>query len=88
MDLMESTFEYTNDVQFVQAMHKCIDFLNMTTTYNKRVPYEMIIGQAVLETGLMNLDLPTVQIIYLILELFHLKYHTLLEGIKSGSGGV
>lgn len=51
MDLMEPAFEYTNDVQFVQAMHKCIDFLNMTTTYNKRVPYEMIIGQAVLETG-------------------------------------
>ena len=51
MDLHEPSFEYVNNVQFVQAMHKCIDFLNMTTTYDQRVPYEMIIGQAVLETG-------------------------------------
>ena len=51
MDLHEPSFEYVNNVQFVQAMHKCIDFLNMTTTYEKRVPYEMIIGQAALESG-------------------------------------
>ena len=51
LGLNEPAFEYTNNVQFVQAMHKCIDFLNMTTTYEKRVPYEMIIGQAVLESG-------------------------------------
>jgi uncharacterized FlgJ-related protein len=51
LGLNEPAFEYTNNVQFVQAMHKCIDFLNMTTTYDQRVPYEMIIGQAVLETG-------------------------------------
>ena len=51
LGLNEPSFEYTNNVQFVQAMHKCIDFLNMTTTYDQRVPYEMIIGQAVLETG-------------------------------------
>ncbi len=51
LGLNEPAFEYTNNVQFVQAMHKCIDFLNMTITYDQRVPYEMIIGQAVLETG-------------------------------------
>tara|TARA_Y100001937_G_scaffold98799_1_gene134850 strand:- start:200 stop:949 length:750 start_codon:yes stop_codon:yes gene_type:complete len=51
LGLIEPSFEYTNDVQFVQSMHKCIDFLNMTISYDKRVPYEMIIGQAVLETG-------------------------------------
>ena len=51
LELHEPSFEYDNNIQFVQSMHKCIDFLNMTITHKNRVPYEMIIGQAVLETG-------------------------------------
>ena len=32
-------------------MHKCIDYINFTTPRMNRVPYEMIVGQAALETG-------------------------------------
>ena len=51
LDLQEPSFEYVNEKQFLGAMHKCIDFLNLSTTLDKRVPYEMIIGQAALESG-------------------------------------
>ena len=37
LGLIEPSFEYTNDVQFVQKMHKCIDFLNMTISYDKKI---------------------------------------------------
>jgi len=32
-------------------MHKCINYVNFTTPKHLRVPYEMIIGQAALESG-------------------------------------
>ena len=51
LDLREPSMEYTNDVQFVRAMHKCIDYINFTQPMDKRVPFEMIIGQAALESG-------------------------------------
>ena len=51
MDLREPEFTYNNDVQFVRALHKCINYVNFSTPKNKRVPYEMIIGQAALESG-------------------------------------
>jgi uncharacterized FlgJ-related protein len=51
MELREPSMEYTNDVQFVRAMHKCIDYINFTLPHSKRVPFEMIIGQAALESG-------------------------------------
>ena len=51
MDLREPEFTYNNDVQFVRAMHKCIDYINFTTPRMNRVPYEMIIAQAALESG-------------------------------------
>ena len=51
MGLQEPEFTYSNDIQFVRAMHKCIDYVNFTTPKDKRVPYEMIIGQAALESG-------------------------------------
>jgi len=51
MELTEPSMEYTNDVQFVRAMHKCIDYINFTLPHSKRVPFEMIIGQAALESG-------------------------------------
>ncbi len=51
LDLQEPSFEYVNDKQFVVAMHKCIDYINFTTKIDKRVPYEMIIGQAALESA-------------------------------------
>ena len=51
MDLREPEFTYTNDVQFVRALHKCINYINFKTPKHLRVPYEMIIGQAALESG-------------------------------------
>ena len=51
LDLREPEFVYNNDVQFVRALHKCIDYINFTTPRMNRVPFEMIIGQAALETG-------------------------------------
>ena len=51
MELTEPSMEYSNDVQFVRALHKCIDYINFTLPHSKRVPFEMIIGQAALESG-------------------------------------
>ena len=51
LDLREPEFVYNDDIQFVRAMHKCIDYINFTTPKDKRVPWEMIIGQAALESG-------------------------------------
>ena len=54
LELREPEFVYHNDVQFVRALHKCIDYINLSLTYDKRVPYEMIIAQAALESGWGN----------------------------------
>ena len=54
MGLQEPEFTYSNDIQFVRAMHKCINYINFSLPKDKRVPYEMIIGQAALESGWGN----------------------------------
>ena len=54
LDLREPEFTYSNDIQFVRAMHKCINYINFSLAKDQRVPYEMIIGQAVLESGWGN----------------------------------
>ena len=51
MDLQEPEFTYINDSQFIRSMHKCINYINFNTPKHLRVPYEMIIGQAALESG-------------------------------------
>ena len=51
MELREPEFVYNNDIQFVRAMHKCIDYINFSLPRLDRVPYEMIVAQAALETG-------------------------------------
>ena len=51
MDLQEPEFTYINDTQFIRAMHKCINYINFKTPKHLRVPYEMIIGQAALESA-------------------------------------
>ena len=51
MDLQEPEFTYINDTQFIRSMHKCINYINFNTRKHLRVPYEMIIGQAALESG-------------------------------------
>ena len=54
MGLQEPEFTYSNDIQFIRAMHKCINYINFSLAKDQRVPYEMIIGQAVLESGWGN----------------------------------
>ena len=54
MGLQEPEFTYSNDIQFIRAMHKCINYINFSLPKDKRVPYEMIIGQAALESGWGN----------------------------------
>ena len=54
MGLQEPEFIYNNDIQFIRAMHKCINYINFSLPKDKRVPYEMIIGQAALESGWGN----------------------------------
>ena len=51
MDLQEPEFNYTNETQFMISMHKCINYINFNTPKHLRVPYEMIIGQAALESA-------------------------------------
>ena len=51
LGLQEPTFNYNNDIQFVQAVRKCVDWVNFETPRFERVPMEMIVGQAVLESG-------------------------------------
>ena len=51
LDLREPEFTYNNDMQFVRATHKCIDYLNFTQADVFRVPYEMVTAQAALESG-------------------------------------
>ena len=51
LDLQEPEFTYINDTQFIRSMHKCINYINFNTPKHLRVPYEMIIGQAALESG-------------------------------------
>ena len=45
MGLQEPEFTYNNDIQFIRAMHKCINYINFSLPKDQRVPYEMIIGQ-------------------------------------------
>ena len=51
LGLNEPAFEYTNDKQFVDAVRKCVDWVNFETPRYERVPGEMIVAQAALESG-------------------------------------
>lgn len=51
LGLHEPAFEYNTDAQFVEALGKCIDYVNFKTAPDKRVPIEMIVGQAALESA-------------------------------------
>ena len=51
LGLQEPAFEYQNDVQFVEAVRKCVDWVNFETPRFERVPSEMIVAMAALESG-------------------------------------
>ncbi len=49
--LLEPSFEYSTRKEFVERLTKCIDWINFETPRYERVPYDMIIGMAVLESN-------------------------------------
>ena len=51
LGLYPPEMRYTNRKEFVESVNYCVDYLNFTTPSDKRVPIEMIVGQAVLESG-------------------------------------
>jgi len=47
----EPAIEYSNNKEFVLAVGKCIQYINLSTKHEDRVDREIIIAMAVLETG-------------------------------------
>jgi len=47
----EPDMSYNSNTSFIQAVTKCIDYVNLTTPVDLRVPREIIVAMAVLETG-------------------------------------
>ena len=42
---------YTDNQSFIEAVNKCISYVNLTTPATERVPSEIIVAMAILETG-------------------------------------
>ena len=51
LGLYPPEMRYKTNKEFVLAVNYCVDYLNFTTPADKRVPIEMLVGQAVLESG-------------------------------------
>lgn len=47
----EPDMNYSDNLSFVKAVTKCIDYINLTTPVEQRVPREIIVAMAVIETG-------------------------------------
>ena len=56
-DFPEPSFQYTNQEQYVDSLHQCIDKIESTITPNNHIPRNMIVAQSVLETGWGESDL-------------------------------
>ena len=53
----DPSFQYTNQEQYVDSLHQCIDKIESTITRNNHIPRNMIVAQSVLETGWGESDL-------------------------------
>ena len=51
LGLHAPSMNYKTNIQFVEELKKCVDFLNFQTPPNLRVPLDMLVAQAVLESG-------------------------------------
>lgn len=49
--MYEPEFIYNDNKQFIQALTTCINFINFGLHYDERIPKELIIAQAVLESN-------------------------------------
>ena len=51
LGLVSKEMKYKTKKEFVKELGYCVDYINFTTPVDKRVPIEMLVGQAVLESG-------------------------------------
>ena len=51
LGLVSKEMKYKTNNEFIKELGYCVDYLNFTTPVDKRVPIEMLVGQAVLESG-------------------------------------
>ena len=51
LGLVSKKMRYKNNKEFIKELGYCVDYINFTTPVDKRVPIEMLVGQAVLESG-------------------------------------
>ena len=51
LGLVSKEMRYKNKKEFIKESGYCVDYINFTTPVDKRVPIEMLVGQAVLESG-------------------------------------
>ena len=51
LGLVSKEMKYKTNKEFVKELGYCVDYINFTTPVDKRVPIEMLVGQAVLESG-------------------------------------
>ena len=49
--LHEPDYTYKNNAEFVLATNKCIDYLNWTTASDQRIPREILVAMAVVESA-------------------------------------
>ena len=56
-DFPDPSFQYTNQEQYVDSLHQCIDKIESTLTRNNHIPRNMIVAQSVLENGWGESDL-------------------------------
>ena len=56
-DFPDPSFQYTNQEQYVDSLHQCIDKIESTITRYNHIPRIMIVAQSVLETGWGESDL-------------------------------
>ena len=51
LGLVSKEMKYKNKKEFIKELGYCVDYINFTTPVDKRVPIDMLVGQAVLESG-------------------------------------
>ena len=51
LGLHSPDMNYSNGVEFIGELNKCVDYLNFTTPPHERVPLEMLVAQAALESA-------------------------------------
>ena len=51
LGLKEPSIEYSSNTEFVQAVNRCVQWVNLGLEPDQRIPREIILSMAVLETG-------------------------------------